>query len=151
MRPFLLLRQDAAAKVKRQWSYVLDERDGSIRVYAFFYILQLQLCCAAILIRLRRPTENTNRDAARERVSNALPGHADFEEAMRGEQVRVRLFLRCLPASSLLAFQVRVHNDLRYNLSRAAALVWSGDSDEDQEFAVMRRNEKLRSEAAVEL
>ncbi len=55
--------------------------------------------CAAILIRLRSPahgpTNNTNRDAARERYHNALPGDADFEEAMRRELVHVR-YLFCV-------------------------------------------------------
>jgi hypothetical protein len=52
--------------------------------------------CAAILIRLRSPahgpTDNTNRDAARERNRNALPGDADFEEVVRRELVRARCF-----------------------------------------------------------
>jgi hypothetical protein len=56
-----------------------------------------------------------------------------------------------LPASSPLAFQVRVNSNWRYNHARSAALAWSGDSDDDEEFAAMRRKEKLRSEAAVAL
>ena len=88
----------------RQWAYVLKERDGTIEKYAFFYINTVfnLTNCAAILIRLRSPahgpTDNTNRDATRERYRNALPGDADFEEARRRELVRVHcFFLRHLP------------------------------------------------------
>ncbi len=154
VQPFLLQHQDATAKIKRQWHYVLKKRDGTIERHAFFYINTVfnLTNCAAILIRLRRKkTDNTNRDAARERYRNALPGDADFEEAVRRELVRVRCFfcVACLQAHFSPFFQVRGHNDEKYNHSRAAALAWSGDSDEDQEFAGLRRKEKARSEASV--
>lgn len=38
VKPFLREHQDATAKIRRQWAYVLKERDGTIEKYAFFYI-----------------------------------------------------------------------------------------------------------------
>ena len=106
VKPFLREHQDATAKIRRQWAYVLKERDGTIEKYAFFYINTVfnLTNCAAILIRLRSPahgpTDNTNAYATRERYRNALPGDADFEEARRRELVRVRCFfcVACLQA-----------------------------------------------------
>ena len=99
VKPFLREHQDATAKIGRQWAYVLKERDGTIEKYAFFYINTVfnLTNCAAILIRLRspahRPTDNTDRDATRERYRNALPGDADFEGATTSVYLSMRLIL----------------------------------------------------------
>jgi len=45
-------------------------------------------CVLNVLTLLRRPVDNTNRDAKRARGRAALPGDADFEEAVRAGKVK---------------------------------------------------------------
>ena len=111
-------------------------------------------CVLNVLTLLRSPVNNTKRDAKRARGRAALPGDADFKEAVRAGKVII--LSSPLLASPLLssphhyyAYQIRRKNDASYTHVRSAALHWSGSSDDDEVFAGMRAKEQARGQAAV--